>query len=269
MNIQDKVQELTTNDYEFKFGEYFSRGWQLFGKKPGHYIGFFALTMLMIMVVAFIPLIGSIAAQVLGGVLLVGFFVFSQNVQYGRNASFDDLFKPFSSFGKITIVQLIILGFTIVIVMPLLIFGFTNFFSGFLDLVQNPDYYDNNPSAVFELFDVEALIPLAIITYLFLFFIQTIYMFANPIAHFFNAQAWESMEASRKIIQKKFFHFFGLIILLAIMNIAGAMCIFVGLFITIPLTYTTMYAAFDDILKPTEADNDSLANDNSFEKRDN
>ena len=30
-----------------------------------------------------------------------------------------------------------------------------------------------------------------------------------------------------------------------------------------------MYAAFDDILKPTEADNDSLINDNSFEKRDN
>jgi hypothetical protein len=53
------------------------------------------------------------------------------------------------------------------------------------------------------------------------------------------------------------------------MNIAGAMCIFVGLFITIPLTYTTMYAAFDDILKPTTGDNDSIADDNSFEKREN
>ena len=51
MNIQGKVQDLTTNDYEFKFGEYFSRGWQLFGKKPMHYIGYFALTMLMLMVV--------------------------------------------------------------------------------------------------------------------------------------------------------------------------------------------------------------------------
>lgn len=269
MNMQDKLQDLITNDYEFKFGEYFSRGWQLFGKKPGHYIGFFALTMLMIMVVAFIPVIGSIGAQILGGVLMVGFFVFSQNIQYNANPTFDDLFKPFSSFGKITIVQLIILGFTIVILMPILIFGFTSIFSGIFDIVQNADYYDNNPGAVFEMFDLEAMIPLAIITYLFLFFIQTIYMFSNPIAHFFNVSAWESMEASRKIIQKKFFHFFGLIILLAIMNIAGAMCIFVGLFITIPLTYTTMYAAFDDILKPTEANNGSIANDDSFEKRDN
>lgn len=269
MNLQQKVNDLTTNNYEFKFGEYFTKGWQLFGKKPGHYLGFFALTMLMLMSVAFIPLVGSIAAQILGGILMVGFFLFSQNIQYNRNPSFDDLFKPFNSFGKISIVQLILLGFTILIILPLLVFGFSNFFSGFLDLVQNPDYYDNNPMAVFELFDIQALIPLAIITYLFLIFIQTIYMFANPIAHFFNAKPWESMEASRKIIQKKFFHFFGLIILLAIMNIAGAMCIFVGLFITIPLTYTTMYAAFDDILKPLQNDNDSLTADNSFEKRDN
>jgi uncharacterized membrane protein len=267
MNIQDKVQELTSNDYEFKFGEYFSRGWQLFGKKPGHYIGFFALTMLMLMVTAFIPLVGSIGAQILGGVLMVGFFAFSRNIQYNNNPSFDDLFKAFNSFGKIAVIQLIILGFTIVIIMPLLIFGFANFFSGFLDLIQNPDYYDNNPAAILEMFDLEAMIPLAIITYLFLFFIQTIYMFANPIAHFFNASAWDSMEASRKIIQKKFFHFFGLIILLAIMNFAGAMCFFIGLIVTIPLTFNTMYAAFDDILKPTETGNDSLADENSFEKR--
>lgn len=266
MNLQEKVQHLTSNGYEFKFGHYLSKGWELFGKKPGHFIGFFVLTMLMSIVVAFIPLIGSIAAQILGAILMVGYYVFCQNIKLSTSPSFDDLFKGFSSFGRIAIIQLILLAFIIVIMLPLFIYGFSVFFSGIFSAIKDPMYYDPTPAEVFQMFDFQALIPLMVITYLFLIFIQIIYMFAAPVAHFYQASAWQSMEASRKVIQKRFFHFFGLIIVLGLINILGVLCLFVGLLVTIPLTYTTMYAAFDDIFNPDENSGIEVP-DESFEDR--
>lgn len=269
MNLQEKVQQLSTQGYEFKMGEYISKGWEYFAKKPGHYIGFFALMMLMVMVAAFIPLIGSFAAQILSATLLVGIFVFSRNLKLNQTHNFDDFFKGFSSFGRIAVIQLIIFAFMLVIMLPAMIYGFTLFFKGIFGAVGNPDFYEpTNPGELFEMFDLQALIPLMIITYLFLIFIQTIYMFSTFITHFYQASPWTSMEASRKVIQKRFFHFLGLILLIVLINIVGVLCLFVGMLITIPLTYTTMYAAFDDIFKPDEGLGIELP-DESFENRDN
>ncbi len=268
MNLQERVQQLTSNGYEFKFCEYFSKGWDLFGKKVGHYIGFFVLMMLMLMVSAFIPVIGGIASQLLGAVFLVGFFVFTRNIKYNQNPNFDDFFKGFSSFGRIAVVQLILLAFILVVMIPLIIFGFSIFFKGIIGAASNPYYEPRNPAELFELFDLQALIPLMIITYIFLFFIQTIYMFSTAITHFYQSSPWQSMEASRKVIQKKFFHFFGLLIVIALINILGVICLFVGLLVTVPLTYTIIYAAFDDIFQPESAIG-LEAPDESFENREN
>jgi hypothetical protein len=59
---------------------------------------------------------------------------------------------------------------------------------------------------------------------------------------------WESLKASVKIISKKWFHFFALFILLGILNIFGALCLLVGLLITMPVTYCVIYAAYKDII---------------------
>jgi len=267
MTLQEKVQQLTSEGYEFKFGHYLSKGWELFGKKPGHFIGFFFLSMIMAIVAAFIPIIGSIAAQILGAVLMVGYYVFCRNIYLNTNPSFDDFFKGFNSIGRLAVIQLILLGFIIIIMLPLMIYGFSLVFKGVFSAMSHPEYYDPTPMEMFSWFDLQALIPLMIITYLFLFFIQTIYMFAVPITHFYQASAWQSMEASRKVIQKRFFHFFGLIIVLALINILGVLCFFVGLMVTIPLTYTTMYAAFNDIFAP-DANSGIAIPDESFERRD-
>ena len=79
------------------------------------------------------------------------------------------------------------------------------------------------------------------------------WLFAVPIIFFYpKIGLWDSMEASRRIITKNWWQFLLLGICVIFINIAGALCLLIGLLVTIPASHLIMYAAFDDILKPDE-----------------
>lgn len=268
MNLNEKVQQLTTEGYEFKFSKYLSDGFDYFKTQAGLFIGFFVISFIIIIAASFIPLVGSIASSVLSLTFLVGYYIVCSKIKQGNHVAFDDFFKGFSSIGQITIIQLILLGFTLIIFLPLLIFGFSIFFSGIFSAIKANSFQE--PQSVEELlalFNVDGLIPLFIITVILIMFMQTIYTFSAANSHFFKANSWQSMEASRKVIQQKFFHFFGLMLVIMLINVLGTLCLLIGLLVTIPLSYTIMYSAFDDIMQP---DYENLINENtSFEKRSN
>jgi uncharacterized membrane protein len=48
--------------------------------------------------------------------------------------------------------------------------------------------------------------------------------------------------------------YFGLLMSLGFLNLLGALCLLVGLFVTIPLTLLTTMAAYDHIFRPGTAD---------------
>lgn len=56
------------------------------------------------------------------------------------------------------------------------------------------------------------------------------------------------METSRKLITKKWFSFFGLLLLLFLLNLGGAILLGVGLLVTIPLSVCIIAAAYEDIV---------------------
>lgn len=268
MNLNEKVQQLTSKGYDFKFSQYLSEGFNYFKAQAGYFIGFFVVSILMVMIAGFIPVVGSIASQILSITFLVGYFIVARNIKHGKNVSFDDFFKGFLSIGQISIIQLILFGFTLLIIAPLLIYGFTMLFSVIIEVFKHNSFNDKMSFAEFlDLISIDGLIPLFIITLIFLMFMQTIYSFAAVNAHFFKSSAWESMEASRKVIQTKFFHFFGLIIVIMLINLLGVLCLVVGILVTVPLSYTIMYAAFDDIMQPD--DPQEMIEDESFENRSN
>lgn len=85
------------------------------------------------------------------------------------------------------------------------------------------------------------------------FIIPGIYLFvgwsfAIPFIIFGNMEFWDSMEYSRKIITKKWWNIFGLLLLLFLINMAGVLVFFVGLLFTVPITFCALYAAFEDIV---------------------
>lgn len=75
--------------------------------------------------------------------------------------------------------------------------------------------------------------------------------FAIPIVYFYKEIGlWDSMEASRRIITKKWWWFLLLGISIGVFNLLGALCLIIGLLITIPISHLIMYSAFDDIMDP-------------------
>jgi len=78
-------------------------------------------------------------------------------------------------------------------------------------------------------------------------YVQMIYVFAPLLAVDYGLDFWPAMEFSRRTIQSRFFEFFGFFLILALINLAGALFLFVGLVVTIPLLWISITAAYGDI----------------------
>ena len=58
---------------------------------------------------------------------------------------------------------------------------------------------------------------------------------------------WPAMELSRRVVSRHWWVFFGLAIVLALVNLLGTLALCVGVFITTPVTFAAMAYAYEDI----------------------
>lgn len=99
-----------------------------------------------------------------------------------------------------------------------------------------------------------ALVSLLLISIGYAFFIipgiylNVAYTFAMLFIIFGKVDFWEGMELSRKLVGAEWFSVFGLVLVLAILNLVGALAFGVGLLFSIPISFCALYAAFDDII---------------------
>ncbi|WP_111321893.1 DUF2189 domain-containing protein [Algoriphagus chordae] len=73
------------------------------------------------------------------------------------------------------------------------------------------------------------------------------YMFALLFVIFGGFDFWTSMELSRRMVHTNWLKFFLFGLALIALNIAGFLCLIVGLFITIPMTYLAVYILFEEL----------------------
>ncbi len=59
---------------------------------------------------------------------------------------------------------------------------------------------------------------------------------------------WTAMRVSRKVISKHWWKFFGLVIVCALINLAGLLALIVGIFITSPITIAALMYAYEDVI---------------------
>lgn len=59
---------------------------------------------------------------------------------------------------------------------------------------------------------------------------------------------WTAMRVSRKIITKHWWKFFGLVIVCALINLAGLLALIIGIFVTSPITIATLLYAYEDVV---------------------
>ena len=74
-------------------------------------------------------------------------------------------------------------------------------------------------------------------------------MFAMLFGIFGGFDFWTSMEFSRKLVTTNWWKFFGFVLILLLLNIAGLLAFLIGILITVPVTYLAIYVLFEQMTK--------------------
>lgn len=209
--------DLTNRDYEVKIGDYFSRGWEMFKEKALLFILFTLLLGVIQVILAMLPFplgAGGNEDAPGGGILN---FVFN-------------VIAPVLTAGYYYAAFQIARGRDV---------DFNTFFQGFNKFL--PIFLTALVSGILTLIGF-ALVVLPGI------YLAVAYLFAQPLVIDKGADFWQAMETSRKLITKKWFSFFGLLLLLFLLNLGGAILLGIGLLVTIPLSICIVTAAYEDIV---------------------
>ncbi|MEM1308270.1 MAG: hypothetical protein AAGF98_02000 [Cyanobacteria bacterium P01_H01_bin.153] len=208
--------DIGDRDYQFKMGDYISRGWEIFKSNALLFIGFTLLVFVGLGIIsAILPYpLGSgnwedgqggigIVSSILLNLLIPGIYLVAFQIARNRTTAFGDFFKGFNR------------------ALPILLLAFI---SGFLVFVATLCF----------------LLPGI--------YLGVAYMFSLPLLLDKNLDFWPAMETSRKLITKKWFSFFGFAIVLGLINLGGLILLGIGLIVTFPLTVCAQVAAYEDIV---------------------
>ncbi|MGF1571040.1 MAG: hypothetical protein ACFCVD_23685 [Nodosilinea sp.] len=206
--------DFSNRDYQVKIGDYFGRGWEIFKQNALQFVLF---TLLLVVISALLSQLPSpIGARTSGDTP-------GLNLAAG-------ILSPILGAGYYFV------AFQIARNRPQ---GFGDFFHGFRKFT--PIFLTS--------FVANILIAIGFV-FLILpgIYLAVAYLFAQPFVIDKNLGFWSAMETSRKLITKRWFSFLGLILLLFLLNLAGAIALGVGLLVTIPYSSCIVAAAYEDIV---------------------
>jgi len=201
--------------FEVRIGAYFKTGWRLFLEYPAGFIGF-SIIMILAMGMLYgvqskLPFIGLFLTAALSP-LHVGIFIVSAKLLQRRTCIFADFFAGFHYF------------------QPLLIFGLIY---GVLSAIGHQ---------LFQSFLLLHLVySLAIMMVMVLLFFTPLLVIDRRLG------LWEALDLSRRTVQRRWGQFLGFIILGALLVVAGAIALGVGLLVTLPWFSCAITAAYADL----------------------
>lgn len=233
-----KIQQIIDGRYEVRIGDYISKGFTLMGRNTGGFIGYFLLVMLINVVLAIIPFVGSLASMVISPALSVGPYIVANKLDRDEFTQFSDFFKGFDKLGNLFLTSLL----TALIIAGAILPGIIMLFSSGFDF-EYFEFTDPNPTIL----TISILLMLLPVVYL-----GVSYAFAPMFVWFYDLGAWQAMEASRKIIGKQWGMMLILLIAIGIVAMAGLILLVIGILFTAPAMNCALYAAFADITRLDE-----------------
>lgn len=249
MQNTDLQTKISSTPFEVNIGKAISDGFNLFGKRPGLFIGAFVLFMLITFGIAMIPFASFLGSLVVQPVMLVGFFILADKVNYNEDVQIGDLFNGFKQYtGNIILANLFIglIAMIPFVIFIALMFGILG--TSFITAANAPEEFAQALMGGSGL-----LLGLAFLfLFIVIFYISVSYQYGSMFVYFRGLPAWEALESSRKLVSRRFFSFFGLLFVLGLINIAGMIPLGLGLLVTAPVSYIAMYLVFDSVIGSRE-----------------
>ena len=235
-----RIQNVIRNGYDFKMGDYISKGFSLMQKNIGGFIGFFLILFVGSFIVGLIPFIGSLATWVLTPPLAIGPIYVAYRLDRGEEPSFNDFFKGFDKFGDLFVTSLLTGLIIFACMIPfLIIFGIAMFGSA---VQYGSGFEDFALASMGGAFFITLLLTLAAAVYIGISF-----MWAPMLVWFYDMRPWDAMMASRKISAKNFWIILVFLLVLGLISMLGVLLLFIGLLFAYPAVVCAQYSAFSDI----------------------
>lgn len=243
-NLQRKLNHIIDQGYDFRFGDYFDRGINIYKKNIGGFAGFTAIFLLGTVVLVIIPFIGQFASVLFYIPLSVGFYVVARKLDKNQSTDFNDFFKGFDYFAHLLLMYMVMYALIILLMLPFIFSLFSAFDS---------DYFLESTSLFPENFPYWALVLVFPLIYL-----VVAWRWAPLFIIFYRMNFWEAMESSRRLVSPKWWVIFLFSMAISFLGSFGYILLLAGLLFTYPASICIDYAAFADITSTleTEAETD-------------
>lgn len=215
------------------------RAWKAYRQDPWRITGVVVLTFLAQFLMNNIPVAGLVLAFLLNGPILGGLYFFCRQALRGVATGAGDVTS--------TVRERFLPCFLATTVSNLLAFG--PFLLGLIPAVALAAGMESlDPAKLMERPALAAVMALPLLGgALAMLYLLLLWSLAVPLAACSSMDFWEALKTSWHGVRANLLRYFGLLIVLACLNLLGILCLVVGLFVTIPLTLLATMAAYDHI----------------------
>ncbi len=239
MENRNTIQQAIENGYEFKIGDYISRGFDIFKQNPGGYIGFAILFFIISLIINMIPLLGFLIAIIVTPPLSVGIAISSHKQEGEGNMEFGNFFKGFDYIGQLIVAYIIMLVIYFVIALPLIIIlGFSIFTS----------FASGDTDAILESYQAIANLGIWVVLFMAIFIYVGVSMrWTNYLIVFHKYDAVTAIKTSWQLVNKSWVWHFLFLLLCGLILIGGVIALLVGVVVAYPIIMAADYAGYADI----------------------
>ena len=263
------AKELVVSGYEFNGSQYLSEGWKLGLSIAGWTLLYGLMYYIIQFISNFIPVIGPLGFSfVVGPGFSAGLILFVHKKYTTNESDFSTVFKGFKYVGHLIIASLLTGLILLGVMIPLLLISFLIIgLDGAEEIISlGQDFSEvTNPIEVFSLMGkvFSAFLPVFFISFIGIGCVSALFLFTNYFIVIGGCSAIEAMGASFKIVKKKFFPICGVLLLLGLTQIIGAIPFLLGLIITAPWAIATIYVIYNKIIiVKMDSDEFSFSDDN-------
>jgi hypothetical protein len=222
------IAEIEARGYEVDIGDTISRGWALYKANFGVCVGATFLVMLCNQAAGFIPFIGIIISLLVQGPLIGGLNLFFIKLIRGEAPGVGEAFSGFSK------------GFwrlcgTLLLMMLLLYVWFIPAGVAAYAIPQNSNAFWITVGS------------LGLAGFVVMMYFAVSFAFALALSADLELGPWDSMRVSRRVVSKRWFSLFGLILVAGLLSMLGAIACIIGVIFTMPILYVVTLQAYEDI----------------------
>jgi hypothetical protein len=235
------LSALLANGYETNSVAYIKKGLELFKQNMGPFIGFIILVGIIQGLIGSIPYLKSLANVIIAPIA-AGAYIVSRKIDKQEPYAFSDFFDGVQLYKPLFIVSLI--PTVIIGAITLVVGGWEYFKISFLGL--QPSFDMNNLQSIisgFKSFAGRGSISGLLVAVVFILTLLSTFLVL-----FEKFEPVKALEISAKLIKKRFFNWVGFILLLGLFNLAGLLCLVIGLFVTVPSSICALYVAYEDVV---------------------